>query len=323
MRVSCAALLAVVLLPCAGVADPLSSADRELLLESLDKIDKTVSERVDARYRAALAAYREALLSEEAALKFYLQCVEKVDFTDNGRRPADFRAWKKRQDENLDQATMRRALLHQLRWLVLTLKASSENADMEQLTTEGLAAIESIFADKPLLTSQRGVLGQSVIGTVFARAYGIEGVRSGKWPTSPLDYASFFEGLVFPRYRAAGDFKNLRAAWTRRIQMSMEVIEPAPNDNPLRNAILGEPTRRQERFRGTDLPSLQWQMETDLFKCGDQRQAATNMVAHLNKYITHQEIDNWTAELRALLQGGAPTAPDPSPAPAESAATDP
>lgn len=310
MRRSFVLISTVFLAPCVSLADPLSSADRELLLESLDRINQTVSDRVDSRYRAALAAYREAMASEDAAMKFYLQCVEKVDFTDNDRRAADFRAWKKRQDETLSQATMRRALLHQLRWLVLTLRASSENADMEQLSKDGLTAIESIFADKPMLASQRGVLGQSVIGSVFARAYGIQGVRSGKWPTSPLDFSSFFEELVFPRYRATGDFKNLRAAWTRRIQMSMEVAEQAPsNNNPLRNVIQGDPSRRLERGRSADLPGLQWQMETDLFKCGDQRQAATNMVAHLNKYITHPQIESWTNELRALLQGTASPAP--------------
>lgn len=310
MRALIVAVLPFVLAPGSLVADPLNAADRELLLERLDQIDQAVAERVDARYRAAIKDYREALLSEDAVMDFYLKCVEKVDFTDKGKRPAEFRAWKKRQDENLDQAAMRRALVHQLRWLVLTLKAASENADIAQVTTDGMSAIDAVFADKPALTSQRGVLGQSVLGTVFARAYSIEGVETDKWPANPLDVGSFFQNMVFPKYRMAGDFKNLRAAWIKRIQMSMEMTEPEPSENNLRNAAERLLTRRQENFQENQLPNLQWEMEKDLFSCGDQRQAATNMVDHLTKHATHPSIRDWTDELRALLQGqAAPTQP--------------
>ncbi len=287
--------------PGAAVADPLSSADRELLLESIDQIRQAMAEKVDARFRVAIAAYREALGSEDAARKFYLQCVEKVEFTDKDKSASDFRTWKKRQDENLSQATMRRALLHQLRWLVLTLKAASDQADMEQLTADGLSAMESIFADKAMLSSQRGLLGQSVTSSAFARAYGIDGVRAGKWPTSPLDFPSFYQELIFPRHRATGDFKSLRAAWTRRIQMSVALSELEPSNEDQRNP-LANPRRGERASRGADLPSLLWQMEVDLFRCGDQRQAATNMMEHINRNITSPRIEAWTNELRGLLQ---------------------
>ena len=319
--------LAVTLLP--ATAEPLSSADREALLENLEKIRSTVTERVDARFRLAIAAYRAAMLDEQQALEFYLKCAEKVNYLDAGRRPADFRDWKKREDDHLAEATMRRALMHQLRWLVLTLRASSENADLGQLTREGQDAIEDMFRDKLTLATQRQVLGQSVLSTVFARAYDIEGVKTDKWPGAPLDIGGFFEGLVFPKYRNSGDLVNLRAAWIRRIQMEGDLHEPASAAKPKGNGngreanAPPELSRGQERFQTAILPELQWQMEMDLFRSGDQRAAAPRMIAHLEKYITHDKAKDWSDQLRDLLSNKPtlPTTPPTTPPPPESAGT--
>ena len=295
-------------------ADPLSPADREALLESLETLRNTVSERVDSRFRVAIADYRAAMLDEGAALKFYLKCIEKANFEDQGKKAAEFREWKKREDDRMEEASMRRALMHQLRWLVLALRASSEKADFEQLTREGQDALSDLFQDKEVLNNQRQVLGQNVISTVFAKVYGINDVKLEKWPTTPLDIGSFYEDLVFPRYRMTGDVTNLRAAWLKRIQRESELREGAPA-RPGKGRGPGEeadPAQAQNRFAAEVLPDLQWQMEMDLFRSGDQSGAATRMLAHLNKHINHDKVKNWSDQLKGLL--AAPTqAVTPSP----------
>lgn len=286
-------------------ADALSSADREALLENLEKIRGTVTERVDSRYRLAIAAYRAAMMDQEEALAFYLKCTEKVNYLDAGRKPAEFREWKKREDERLGEVAMRRALMHQLRWLVLTLRASSENADIAKLADEGKEAIDALYLDKPTLLTQRQILGQSVLGTVFTKAYEIEGVKTDKWPTSPLDVASFYENIIFPKYRTTGDIKNLRSSWVHRIQLESERREAMPTQRPRGNGreamVPPDPGEAQERFQNEVLPELQWQMEIDLFRCGDQRGAAPRMIAHLEKHITHPKAKDWSDQLRTLL----------------------
>ena len=298
-------------------AEALSSADREALLENLEKIRGTVTDRVDARYRLAIAAYRAAMVDQEEALAFYLKCTEKVNFLDAGRKPADFREWKKREDDRLGETAMRRALMHQLRWLVLTLRASSEKADLVQLADEGKEAIDALYQDKQTLLTQRQVVGQSVLGTVFAKAYEIEGVKAEKWPTSPLDVSSFYENLVFPKYRMTGDVQNLRAAWIHRIQLESERRDSAPSrPNPRgggREAMpQADPAAAQERFQNEVLPELQWQMELDLFRCGDQRGAAPRMIAHLEKHITHPKAKDWSDQLRTLLSSRPEVSPSPT-----------
>ncbi|MCF7732769.1 MAG: hypothetical protein K9N23_13855 [Akkermansiaceae bacterium] len=307
------AAVCLVVIPLPAMAEPLSSADREALLENLEKIRNTVTERVDARYRLAIAAYRAAMLDEQQALAFYLKCTEKVNFTDLGKRPSDFRDWKKRADERMGEASMRRALMHQLRWLVLTLRASSENADSDQLSREGMDAIEDLFHDQVTLATQRQLIGQSVLSSVFAKAYDIEGVKSEKWPTAPLDFAKFFEGIVFPKYRNSGDIKNLRSAWIRRIQMEREMGERPPTTKAKGNGrdanTPPDPTPDQERFQTDILPDLQWQMEIDLFQCGDQQAAAPRMLAHLEKHLTHPKARDWSDQLRNLLRTGTISGP--------------
>ncbi len=317
------AALCLAITPVPLGAEALSSADREALLENLEKIRGTVTDRVDARYRLAIAAYRGAMMDQEEALAFYLKCIEKVNYLDAGRKPADFREWKKREDERLGEVAMRRALMHQLRWLVLTLRASSENADIPKLAEEGREAIDALYLDKQTLLTQRQILGQSVLGTVFAKAYEIEGVKTDKWPTSPLDVASFYENVIFPQYRTTGDVKNLRSAWIHRIQLESERREAAPTPRPRGNGREGmappDPTEGQERFQNEVLPELQWQMELDLFRCGDQRGAAPRMIAHLEKHITHPKAKDWSDQLRTLLSAKPEITPPPA-APGDTAA---
>jgi hypothetical protein len=314
----------IVILSIKAVADPLSSADREALLENIQKLRDTVAERADARFVKAIEAYRTAMMDEGAALEFYLKCIEKVNFEDQGKKASEFNDWKKREKERTSEASMRRALMHQLRWLVLALKASSEKADYPQLTVEGQNAIDDLFRDKVTLTTQRQILGQSVIGTVFAKVYEIGDVKLEKWPATPLDIASFYEQLVFPAYRVSGDVDSLRAGWTKRIQQESALREVAPAAKPKTNGrgqdLLAEIAARgqersgqgrysQDRFVNDILPDLQWQMEMDLFRCGDQQGAATRMFAHLQKHLTHDKSKAWSEQLKALLMAQTPVVP--------------
>lgn len=310
-------IVGMVILSLRAIADPLSSADREALLENLETLRNTVAERVDARFRVAIADYRAAMLDEGAALKFYFACIEKVNFLDQGKKPAEFRDWKKREDDRTSESSMRRALMHQLRWLVLALRASSNKPDLAQLTREGQEAINDLFADPVTLATQGQILGQNVTGTVFAKAFGIDGVKLEKWPSSPLDIASFYEELVFPQYRITGDVASLKAGWIKRINQEGQLRESAPARPKANGRGPGaevEPSRAQERFIAEVLPDLQWKMEMDLFRCGDQRGAATRMVAHLKKYMAHDKVKAWSDQLKSLL--AAPPAPVPTPAPA-------
>ncbi|KAB2641748.1 MAG: hypothetical protein DVB25_00670 [Verrucomicrobia bacterium] len=301
---------ALFLVLCLGVfcsklaADTLSPADREALLENLEKLRGTVTGRVDARFRSAIAAYRGAMSDEKAVMEFYLKCVKKIDFDDKHRKASEFNEWRKKQEDHLNDPTMRRALQHQLCWLVLTLQAASDKADMNKLATQGQQIVDELFNDALTLTSQRELLGQNVTSTVFARAYDIAGVKLDKWPFSPLNLAQIYDSVLLPPYRTSGNIQALRAGWFKRLHQEGVVYEDVhakskSNGRPLTSDSGHSP--EQEKFLTEILPDLQWQMETDLYRSGDQRGAALRMIAHIERYLTHGRARQWSDDLKTLL----------------------
>ena len=293
----------------AAHADPLSSADREALLGKLEELRNAADSKVDSRFRVALAAYRSAMSSEGTAIEFYLKCVEKVDFEDRQRKSADFRDWKRKQSDRLSEPGFKLALRYQLQWLTLTLQAASSKADRPALAAEAQVVVDSIFRDAVKLEGQGGVLSQSVTSTVFARAYDIGNVEITDWTESPVQLDRVYNQIVFPRVRKAGQTESLRAAWIKRIQQEGIKIEAWGGGGRGRK---GGGSQEYETFVSETLPDLQWRMEMDLFRSGDEGGAAMRMLAHIEKYITHKEARAWGEEFKNLLK--------PAPAPETTAA---
>jgi hypothetical protein len=312
-------VLGLAVVAATAATDPLSPADREALLGNLEKLRGTATARVDARFRAAIAAYREAMTSEAAAVEFHLKCVDKVNFENRHRKASEFRDWKKQEEERLAQASLRRALMHQLRWLVFTLQAASEDAAPDKLAPEGQLIIDSLFSDAATLASQQEILGQNVITTEFARAYDIDRVKLKKWPFSPLHIDEVYDLVLLPQYRAAGDLDALRGAWLKRIHQAGVMFEQVTAKNKTNGRSLAPETGRPlalEKFLTETQPDLQWQMEMDLFRNGDQRGAALRMVTHIEKHLTHARAREWNDELKAVLSPVQLVTPAPGDEPA-------
>ncbi|MFT4175373.1 MAG: hypothetical protein QM627_01845 [Luteolibacter sp.] len=317
-------------------AQELTPADREALLSRLEALENGIDQRVDARYRQAVAAYREAMSSEEAAFSFYLKCIEKVEYEDQKKKTQDFREWRRKEDANLSKASFRRALRHQLRWLCVTLEAASSTSNRSDVTSKARGIVGDLFNDLKSVSDQERVLGQSVTGTVFAKAYGIDKVKIEDWPMSPFNVADLFDKLFLPPLRVVGKSDELRAAWMRRIQMELQIRETmgrfARNDTEEggRRGKQGEQETKRvgmaenmrppeyELFVAQEVPALQWQMELDIYKIGDRTEGAKRLLAHIENNITHPSVKEWSAEFKELLTPkptapGAETAPSASP----------
>lgn len=305
-------------------AESLSDADRETLLDNLDKLRESADSRVDARFRIALAAYRNAIGSDDAAIDLYLNCLEKVNFEEQQRKAGDFREWKRKESEKLSDPALRLALRHQLRWLMLTLEAASEKADRVKLAGEAQEIVDAIFRDPSKLEGQEAILGQGVTSSVFARAYDINHVKVEKWPMSPIELGAIYDEILLPPYRTSARLAGLRGTWITRIHYEIAKVEHFPG----RRQRAREENREEKRvgmadamhspeyvkFLEEEVPKLQWEMEMDLFTHGDESGAAVRMLAHLEKYIGHPSAREWSDELKKLLR---PVAPEVPPKPTE------
>ncbi|NQX02430.1 hypothetical protein HQ447_17365 [bacterium] len=290
-------------------AEILSDADRETLLENLDKLKESADSRVDAKFRMAIAAFRNAVGNDQAAIDLYLNCMEKVNFEEQQKKAADFREWKRKEAEKLAEPGLRLALRHQLRWLILTLQAASENADRNKLAGEAQDIVDTIFRDPEKLAGQEKILSQPVTSSVFARAYEINSVKVEKWPLSPVLLDQIYTEILLPPFQNPTRINELRATWIKRIQQEGAKIEhmadkPRGEDREDKRIGMASAMRGPEfeKFLQDTVPKLQWEMEVDLFSNGDQSGAAVRMLAHLEKYITHPSAREWGEEFRKLLK---------------------
>ncbi len=193
-------------------ADSLSDADRETLLENLEKIRDASDSKMDARFRIALAAFRSAMSSDDAAIDLYMNCMEKVNFEELRKKAADFREWKTKEREKLGEPGLRLALRHQLRWLMLTLEAASAKPDLAKLTTDAQDAVDAVFRDADKLKYQQEILSQDVTSSVFARAYDINNVEAENWAMSPIQVDMIYDKILLPPYRKPSGLATLRAS---------------------------------------------------------------------------------------------------------------
>jgi hypothetical protein len=305
MRISViCAIVALALISSAG-AQALGPADREALLDKLEKMREDSKAKTEARFKTAIAAYMSAVGSDDATIDLYLKCVQKVDFEDQQKKESGFRDWKRKESDKLSDPARGVALRLQLRWLVLTLRSATiKKAEREQIIPIVQEIIDVIARDADRLKNQQQILNQAATSSVFARAYEIGGVDIEDWPLAPGNIAEIYEKILLPPLRRPDRLESLRSAWIRRIQqeISIEQASGEQEDPPNRRNGGGEPHRRgYQHFMENTVPELQWQMEMDLFRNGDEQAAAMRMISHLEKYITHKSARKWSEELRNIL----------------------
>jgi hypothetical protein len=294
------------------VAGPLSSADREALLDSLDKLKGAAEGKRDTRIRAALSAFRSASGSDEAAMELYLNCVERVNFEDQNKKAADFREWKRKQGDNLSNPAMKTALRYQLSWLVVALESISKDANRKEIAADAQQIVGSRFSNPDKLRGQVKLLSQSVMSTVFAQAYDVNHFNVTQFPLAPLPVGTVYEKLVLPALRKPATVASLQAAWLNRIQQETIMVEGFNGGRGSSVGRGGTPVTSTVSSEYLDFiedtkPTLQWEMEIDLFQNGDESGAAVRMLAHLEKNIAHPSAKKWGQELKKLL--GSPDEP--------------
>lgn len=281
--------------------DVLTQVDREALLEKLEAIRSEADSKVDARFRAAMAAYKSAMSSDDGAVELYLKCEEMVNFEEMNKKSGDFRDWKRNNSDRLSDKDFKMALRQQLRWLVLTLEAASEDPDRDQLAMEAGKILDSIMTQAEDLSAQRNVLEQSVTTSVFARAYDINNIKVENWPLSPVQIQAVYEQVILPPLRRADRLTALKAAWTKRM-VNESTIADLWSGRPGEKNKTGVRSPQYDKFVVETLPKRQWESEVDLFKAGDERGAAIRMLAHIEKNLTHDAAPNWAADFISLLQ---------------------
>ena len=308
-RSVCTALaFATLIIP--AQAETMTTAQRQKLSKALDSLINKSKSTLDSRQATAYRAYKSALGSSSAAYDLYLDCVEKVDFLDSGKKSSDFRDWKTAQKASLSEPGFRLALRHQLNWLVLTIEASrKDEEDYADLSSKARGAIANIFADAQQLGGDHSLLNKNVLNSVFAKAYGFGSYKVKNWPTTPLNIVQVYDKVVFPPLRDHQKYSTLRSAWQERIsyqEQSLQHWAPMPKSKTKTIGMkkdLKPPA--YNKFIEKEKPKLIWQMEMDVYKAGGEYGAASRMISHLSRNISNNSAPGWAKELNQLI-GPAP-----------------
>ncbi len=127
---------------------------------------------------------------------------------------------------------------------------------------------------------------------------------------SPIALESIYDDILLPRYRKPATLAALRGGWAKRIQqetLKMELWSSKRRDRENREekrVAMADDMKSPEylEFLEQQLPKLQWEMEVDMFRYGDEGGASLRMLAHLEKYITHPSYREWSDQFKKLIK---------------------
>lgn len=290
-------------MPLAVNADPqqLSEPDRIAVEEKLEKIQKQSEDRVGGLYARAVQDYRAAIQSDAATMEMYLKCVEKVEFIDQKKKASEFREWKRRNKDRLSSGSFRKALRHQLSWLLLSIEAAKRDGDLSEMGTRAIGHLNQIFQNAEELKPHRGVLRRNVLSSVFAQGYNLN-IKVKDWPKSALDIGNIYDKVVLPPLRNVERVGELRANWVNRIKYEELVFKEWHEEETSRIGLKDALTSPEyEKFLSEARPTLLWEMEIECFEAGDEQAAALKMLSHLETYISHKSAPDWIKEMKEII----------------------
>ena len=306
IRISLFTLGSLFMVTSSLTADPLklSDAEKSALLEKLEKVKETANSSSNKRFRTALDAFKTAAKSDSAAYSLFLKCSEKVNFEEENKGSQSFREWKRNHQEKKDTKGFRRALRHQLNWLLLSIEASAKPDEVQKLGIKATEKVDAVFEDNELLSDYTKILKQNVLNTVFAKAYNIDGLEAEKWPLNPLALDKIYSDVVLPPIRDSKNSKRLRGAWMKRIEQEGMVRKTlSEGAKGSKKSERNDPEAPEYiRWKEDDYLMLLWSKEVDCFTMGDEKQAADNMFEHIKENLSHKRSLEWLKQFNKLLE---------------------
>ena len=297
-------------------ADKLEKKEVEKIMKSLQSIKKAVMARNSKQNGSALKGFTQHAASPVAANAFYLSCLKKLRFTDEGKRAEAWRKYREGKDDTLNQVYHREAKQMELRYLILTIKAAQveDRRDMMKPLVS--------FIDSMLELDGRGFEHledcDSSIFTEFAKIENT--IDPGDWEMSPTNIKGIYDQGILPHMRKHRD-PRLVDGWTSKIrhikqyhglvkagrlkeEREKEREDRRKGDKKDTDDYKAEAKEEKdpyEEFQNEDLPELKWEMCEDLVEYGFQAEALPLMLDVIRDHPNYKEITSWLASLENEL----------------------
>jgi hypothetical protein len=281
-----------VTLPAQLPAEVLSPAQIQKILAELQRVGEVIDGKQLEGRRSAVDAFRRGAASEKDAYELYMNCAKQVEFDEQGKTSTEFRDWKERQEANLKKPSRMAAMRMQLQYLVLTVRVAQGEAPLKVLP-EVETFLGALVSNAESLEGDLAVLQRdSILATPFAKAYDLDQtVKMENWGLIPGNIGQIYEKFILPTMRDSHP-ELVGATWDRRIQLETQLLQTVRKDDPV----------ALQKFGAETLPRLQWRRWADVFKQGQQTEAALAMLKLLQDHSDHPDAGEWIENFRELLQ---------------------
>jgi hypothetical protein len=281
-----------------GFAEILTPEQIGKITSELDRIQGLVtSKRLEGR-RGAVDAFRRAAGSDKEAYEFYLACAKEIDFDRQGKSSSDFRTWRERQEASIKTPSRIAAMRLQLEYLVLTLRRAEDEPELKLLPEVEAFLAKLVGGAQTIEADMNALQRDSVLNTPFAKVYELDqSVKMTDWAYSPGNIGQVYDKFVLPFLRK--DFpEQVAAAWDRRLKLETQLVQTTRKDDAV----------ALEKFSSETLPRLQWRRCEDMYKVGQQQEAAVQMLKIVTDHSSHPDASDWIDGFRKLLAPPAPPA---------------
>ena len=315
----------------ASASAPLSKEEMAKLKEQVELLEKDLAKKRGGMHASQIAILKEAMSSNDRAFNFWLDCKKEQDFEMKGKTAVEFAEWKREQikktGSNDAACAGMRLQLHFLMLMVLDSHAETP-AQIAEVSGGAMAYVESLatFCEKeenlakgvigsilenagfdpnePVTADNiqetlakvreaASALGGDVLNSIFAKHLHLDGSVKPKsgGAGNPGNIDEIYDRLIIDPLRKKKDAGAIASAWSKRIDQTARVAK-ATNVKEI-----------EEKYQAVKVPAMKFAMYRDQWAAGQQKQAATAMIALIGANPTHQDSNDWMDELKNLTQG--------------------
>lgn len=279
----------------------LTESDRANLLKKVEALKRAKVSKNNAELNRALTAFRKGAASDREAFDLYMLCQKQILSQNPRTSPGDL---VDKLAEIRDKTTTadKRALRHQLTWLIPTIEAAVDPDQLYSSTNKLQGVLANIVNDTKTM-NQKSVqsLGASPFNSIFGKAFDIAKYKPKEWPNSPLDYDGLYWGLICENLVARKQFNEARNQWAKRINIERSIIA-AYDKKAATLTKAGELTPEVKKYVNNKAPVLKWKLEQALYQAGDERQALTEAYKIIEQFPTHKNYLGWLEWITDVLQ---------------------
>ena len=306
-------VLSGALLASVSAAD-LKTKDLEQMVTDLNNLRKAIVSQHSKQNAVALKAFQKHVASSASANQFYLECLKKLRFTDEGKKAEAWRVYRDNKDDEFSQVFHREAKQMELRYIIMMIQAVRAK-DRRDLMPTLLAHIDKLLE----MDGRAYEFMDSADGSLFTEVYDIRNtVNPGEWSMDPANISGIYDTAILPHMRQHKD-PRLVTAWKSKIEHMKAFAEKKKEakerdereaarearkssggrnrNDPSRRAEASAEVDRYKEFQVKTLPALKWGMCQDLFEHGFESDALPLMFKVIRDHPENEEVMSWLSEL--------------------------